>query len=140
MWKSANLANRWGSLLYNIKLLRGLLSEPEPIREAACRALVEIYDSQYDCLYRLRDETTEVASTREYARTELEHQKQKDAQVIERLRDPTGLVLPAIGASWDRRVILGELQSLRESPNDVIRKAACVALKRYYPEEGGCVP
>ena len=137
---SVNLANRWGSLGYNIRLLRDLLSEPEPFRESACRALVKYYDSQYDCLYQLRDDTSKAPETREYARTELEHQKNKDVQIIENLRDPASLVLPAIGESRDRRVIFEELESLRSSPNDEIRKGACIAIRRYYPNETGCAP
>jgi hypothetical protein len=128
-------ANRWGSRLHAIQLLRELLAEPEPVRSAACDQLVFWYSGQYSCLYRIRDDPAEPEAARDHARAALAKQGPKDARLIEMLRDPAGLDFPVIGRADSRRAVLEELESLLDSPNALVREEACVALARYYPYE-----
>jgi hypothetical protein len=134
--RSKNLADRWGSRLHNIQLLRVLVTEPEPVRSAACYELVTYYNGQYDCLYRIRDDTQEPEAVREQARGLLAKQNVWDARLLEVLKDPAHLSsLPIIGTTNRRQVVLDELKSLLATPNPKVRKAACEALRRYYPHD-----
>jgi hypothetical protein len=121
------LADRWGSRLHNIQLLRLLVTEPEPVGSAARQELVTNYNGQYDCLYRIRDDTGEPEAVREQARSLLAKQTARDAHLLESLKDPAHL--------WYDSRQLEELKSVLAAPNPMIRKAACGAMRRYYPHD-----
>ena len=134
--RSINLADRWGSRLHNIQLLRVLVTESEPVRSAACYELVTYYNGQYDCLYRIRDDTQEPEAVREQARSLLGKQTARDARLLEVLKDPAHLsYLPVIGMTDSRRQVLEELQSLLAATNPGVRESACGTLRRYYPHD-----
>jgi hypothetical protein len=94
---------------------------------AACRELAENYNSQYDCLYRLRDDTNESSQIREEANALLVNQTRRDQLILATVLD---LTFPIIGKPDSRRRIREELESLLASPNDAVRARACTALKR----------
>jgi hypothetical protein len=135
LWAAVRLANSWGSRLYNMRLLRDLLVEPEPVRKAACSALVELFYEQYECLSGIRDDPEEPDSNKDYARYMLEREEQRRAGLIQQLRDPADLRFTKMEEPDSREGIFEELQGLLFSPNIDVRKSACTALKRYYPHE-----
>ena len=100
----APLLDKWGSRLYNSQLLRRLTFQAEPVRMAACRELAENYNSQYDCLYRLRDDTNESTQIREEADALLVKQARRDELILATVLD---LTFPIIGQPDSRRRIRG---------------------------------
>jgi hypothetical protein len=133
---SARLADKWGSRLYNSELLRELTLDSEPIRAVACRQLAEYYNSQYECLYHLRDDPDETADVKQYAIDTISEELDRDKRIMATIFD---LTFPIIGQPDSRKRILEELQCLLTSPNQAVRRSACAALHTYYPRQA-CGP
>jgi hypothetical protein len=116
------------SARYTLGLLRKALTAPDTrVAAAVCEAIVCDYPTQSDCL-----NTTPNISSEARAKAE-SRILSREAAILEALeRNPMqGLI-----ATDSRQRILDQLEIVRMSTNQRIRKLACQAIDRYYPEKG----
>jgi hypothetical protein len=135
LFGSAIICNHWGSRYYDSQLLRALTNKPEPIRRAPCRVLTELFNSQYDCLFEIKNDANESAELRDWATRALENAARQDNELIRQLEDPASIESLNIDFPDSRNHIFEELQTLLRSPNEIIRTRACIALNRYFPHQ-----
>jgi hypothetical protein len=115
------------SARYTLGLLRKALSAPDTrVAAAICEALVFRYPTQTDCLNTTPNISSEARAKAESRIVSME------AEILNSLeRNPMqGLI-----ATDSRQRVLDELEILRTSTNQRIRKLACQAIDRYYPEK-----
>ncbi len=125
---------RWGSRLHNLELVTKLLSEPEPVRSAACFVLANNYWGHDDCLSVIADDPNEPQDVHDRA-VQLSDRKSSEALRLARFEASQGLEFPIIGRPDSRQALLDELQILLRSSNDKLSAAACTAVRRYFPGE-----
>ena len=130
--KYSSIADLWGSRPRTVQLLRHLFSLAEPLRSAACAALVGRYRGQYDCLQAMAEDPNSSPELRQMALAELNKKSGERERVLEDLKDPAQLSY----AEWGRDSRLRmreELETFLFAPDALLHERACTALKRYYP-------
>jgi hypothetical protein len=125
---SSIAADQWGSRLLSVQLLRNLLKEGEPIRTSACAVLYSRYNGQSDCQYGI-DQSPDAAREPKFVDF---MQNARDSQLLAKLESGEPFDFPMIGKIDSRKRILEELESIQESVNPALRRAACNALYRYF--------
>jgi hypothetical protein len=139
---AARVEHLGSSRLLEVRLLRNLLSQPNPVRFAACRQLSQAYNSQYGCLSDLIRNEKEPSANREWALARLGQVEKVDEELIAALESPTPIddFAAWIGNANSRNAVSEELQILLSSPNSRLRATACAVWKRYYPKDAraGC--
>jgi hypothetical protein len=122
-----------GSRLYTVRLLSQLLSQPEPLRSAACFELAHSYYGQYSCLSQLKADPNLPAAVRSHASDVLYEQTRLNAILKQELSDSATLGFTKLPNPDSRKANYEELQLILSDPDLVVRKLACAALQRYYP-------
>lgn len=133
--KSSRIADQLGSRLYNMQLLKQLAERRGPLRSEACRVLMRRYYSQYGCLLDIIHDPTESAENRLWARTWLSDAQALDKRTIETLANPDRLDLSMMAVPVNRTRQLEELKTILSSPSGNVRRAACMAIHRNFPDE-----
>lgn len=114
------------SARYTVRILRGLLKYSEKqIRDRACLALTEDYLGQGDCVESLPDLPP---SDRARMMSRLTDQEHQITGILEH-NPMQGLV-----ASNHRMEVLDRLELLRSHRSRRVRRLACAAIDRFYPE------
>jgi hypothetical protein len=124
-----------GSRLYTVRLLSQLLSEPEPLRSAACFELAHSYYGQYSCLSELKADRSLPSAVRSHASDVLDQQIRLNAILKQELSDPATLGFTKLTKPDSRKANYEELLLIMAHPDPAVRKLACAALERYYPDQ-----
>jgi hypothetical protein len=128
----AMIADWWGSRILTVRLLRSLLSAPEPVRSRACGELVAFYPGQDDCLETITRDPSESAEIRRWASDELHEATARRDRLVRSLKDPANFeYLDWAGDSRSR--LREELEAILIAPDATLHALACGALRRYYP-------
>ena len=130
----SSVADYWGSRPHTVQMLRRLLSHPEPLRGAACGALLNNYHGQYDCLKEIAAGGGKSPEARRWIEDEMKRQAAERQLILDDLKDPARLAF-ADWAGDSRRRVLEELETFLFAPDAILHDRACTALKRYYPWE-----
>lgn len=128
-------ADRLGSMLHTVSLLKNLLKQVPSVRAAACLELAHSYYGQYGCLYDLQSDVDQPDQIRKQAATQLQDQIRLNGILRKQLADPAHLGFGILLRPDSLNSNLEELQLMLSHPEPDLRRLACGAIKRYFPAQ-----
>jgi hypothetical protein len=123
-------AERLGGRVQTFELLRRMLSAPSTISTTVCFELNRAYHGQFPCLQKIAGDEALSPALRERATARLAEVSHSEALLLADLRNHPARLFTSDSRVWNYE----GLTILLIHPRPEVRRSACVAIKRYFPE------